>query len=296
MPIGVMPEFIGPSSLESSVTRYWFDGAVGDRRFCKTCGCHIGDYVESLNMWYIAPALLSKDESVFVLDEHIFTLSAPKGLYDWVPQIGSRPLKITNPTDGTADPEIPEVLRDSTGEERLLCKCHCGGVSFTIQRPTTEILADQKLKHFVSNGQKLKWNAYLDGSHETRLSNGVHIGAWVSVTSSACEPMIGPELQIGSAVKFASSSGKIRSFCGVCGATLFRVRCLPDGSADRLIIDISLGIVRAPDGVRAGKWVAWGADEFEDIDQGLQYDKELFTSLYDGFKTWVVSVEDGKDD
>lgn len=289
MPIGVMPQFIHPSSLEHSVTRYWFDGAVGDRRFCKTCGCHIGDYVESLNMWYIAPALFSKDESVFLIDEHIFTLSAPNGLHDWLPRIGERNLRMTNPTDGSEDPEIPETLSNAVEEDTLLCKCHCGGVSFTIQRPQSETLADPKLKQLVSIGEKLKWKAFLDGSHGTRLTNGVHIGAWISVPSSACEPRIEPGLRDGSTTTFSSLPEQVRSFCKVCGATVLRWRKLPDGSKSPLIVDVSLGIARSPDGVRAENWVTWESGDIEGIKEGMEYDKELFSSLHDGFLDWAAS-------
>jgi hypothetical protein len=51
---------------------------------------------------------------------------------------------------------------------------------------------------------------------------------------------------------YESSPGRIREFCSVCGATVFwHDHFRPD------LIDVSVGLLRAPEGARAESWLEW---------------------------------------
>lgn len=299
--------FSGPTT-----TRYFRDGFLGDRRFCTTCGCHVGDYVESLDMWYIATAPFPKDEAVFLIDEHLYTRSAPAGLYDWLPSIGAaRKLKITNPDDGSADPEIPEAeFGGDDGEDRLRCECHCGGVSFTIRRPPPLAGGDGNgngdeaaVRECVSPVHPRRWKAAVDACNDCRLVNGVHVSAWAYVPLSVCEPVIGPDLQVGTSKTYASSPDTLRSFCGVCGATVFYYRHHHQsekrnggGEKNNGVVRISVGIFRAPEGVRADSWLTWRTSEISGLRAGCAYDREYFESLDEGVRNWGLQQYGGQID
>ncbi|KAK7744319.1 hypothetical protein SLS62_010277 [Diatrype stigma] len=315
LPTGVHPNFSGSATTTPTTTRYFRDGFLGDRRFCTTCGCHVGDYVESLDMWYIATAPFPKDETVFLIDEHLYTRSAPAGLYDWLPSIGpARKLRITNPEDGSAEPEIPEAEFGAVdGEDRLRCECHCGGVSFTIRRPpplaVTTTAGDGAggdgnedevavaVRECASPVHPRRWKAVVDACNDCRLVNGVHVGAWAYVPLAMCEPGIGPDLQIGTSKTYASSPGTLRSFCGVCGATVFYYHprhrleehgAEGEGKRHDGVVRISVGVFRAPEGVRADSWLTWRTSEISGLRAGCAYDREYFESLNEGVRNWGV--------
>jgi hypothetical protein len=58
---------------------------------------------------------------------------------------------------------------------------------------------------------------------------------------------------------------------------------LSDGSQD--VVDVSVGILRAPGGVLAEDWLTWNFDLVEGLQDGLVADEELARSLADGLST-----------
>jgi hypothetical protein len=287
LPSGIHPQFVSPSSLDRSVIRYWADGFDSDRRFCSTCGCHMGDYVESNDSWYLAPALFAKDESVFIIDEHIFTQSAPKGVWEWLPSIGERQLKITNPDNECALPIVPVPELGEEGEERLRAECYCRGVSFTVSRPTKENLRDEWIAKFVSPVDKTKWSALIDVDNDCRLISGVHINAWTFVPLNSCSPTIDRSFKHGTMKSYSSSPGVTRTFCGVCGATVFWSSENRVDRDDNPIVDLAVGVLKAPEGVRAENWLTWRTSELANLDAGSRYDADLFQSLQKGMNEWA---------
>jgi hypothetical protein len=148
------------------------------------------------------------------------------------------------------------------------------GVSFSIRRAYKEAIEKKELHPFVVPRQPTKWRAHLDAIHESRLTNGVHIGAWLSATLNACEPKIGPGLRIGSTTVFSPRLGVPRFFCGVCGATLLQTQTEDNIDSDFPVVNISMGIVRAPDSVMAENYVEWRGSKIERLNEGLDYDRE----------------------
>ncbi|KAI1855633.1 hypothetical protein JX265_006036 [Neoarthrinium moseri] len=286
LPKGVAPEFIEPSGLDK-LTAY--QGPQGKRYFCSTCGCHMGDVSLDGKDWVISTSLFAKDETVFQIRTHVFTESASGGgLNEWLPRIGDRELKIWNPKDGSAAPKESKAEYGLKGEDRLRAECHCGGVSFTIPRPTEEVINDPVMSKFVSPVDKSKWIATIDACDDCRLTSGVHVISWTFVPLDQLEPKIKPDLLIGTMKTFVSSPGVLRSFCGVCGATVFYAcddRC---PTVQQNIVDVAVGILRAPEGIRAENWLTWRAGAVGWEASGLQYDEELTKSLGQGCKDWSL--------
>lgn len=291
IPAGIVPQFVPPSGLEK-LTPYTFPGSNCVRYFCSRCGCHMGDVGPHDGKWCLATSLFPGGQAVFASRTHVYTKSAAPGsgaggLFKYIPRIGDNELGTWNPSDSSellAKPMPVEPGPD--GRERLGAQCHCGGVSFTLPRPTEETLNNDVMKKLVSPVDSTKWIARLDLSHESRLTSGAFVSAWVAIPLALYEPAIGPGLSVGASKTYSSSSpAEVRSFCGTCGATVFRMyqQKLSDGSQD--VIDVSVGILRAPGGVLAEDWLTWNFDLVEGLHDGLVADEELARSLADGLST-----------
>ncbi|KAJ7899684.1 DUF636 domain protein [Mycena leptocephala] len=283
IPAGVHPKFIAPSSLESSTTQYTYPKAMSKPTFCTTCGCHMGDYDARQDKWFLATALFPKDETVFIIKTHIYTLSPlDGGAVSWLKNIGDRELEIAFEDDGSDTPNASAAESPGAdGEDRLRAQCHCGGVSFTIPRPTPEVLADETLKPFTSPLDSTKWIACVDPCNDCRLNSGAHIAAWTFVPLSCLSPAVGEDLKLGTSKTYESSPGVQRSFCGVCGATVFYW----DTTRSK-IVDVAIGLLRAPEGVRAENWLTWRTHRVGHLEAGREYDKELYDSLAAALEKW----------
>lgn len=303
LPRGVRPVFVSPSSLASSATGYVHtSGALSERLFCSTCGCHFGDRdlepdKESGEVgWRVATSIFDTHaEDTFQIRTHCFTNSAlAGGLYEWLPTMDGRPVHVWNPDPSDAsfppppgEKDRPRQEFDAHGGERLRAQCHCGGVSFTIPRPTVpEVRGDEFLRRFVSPLEKDRWVATLDACDDCRLVDGTHVAAWTFVPLALLEPRIGPDLQIGTAKTFASSEGVLRSFCGVCGATVF-FDCEERRPSEKShVVDVAVGILRAPEGILAERWLTWRTGRVAWYKCGEKFDPVFARSLAKGIDEW----------
>jgi hypothetical protein len=96
-----------------------------------------------------------------------------------------------------------------------------------------------------------------------RLTSGFEIQTWafiprinISISPSPSQPhkpLDFTQLPTNHPLKaYESSPGRIREFCSLCGATVFwHDRFRPD------LIDVSVGLLRAPEGARAESWLEW---------------------------------------
>lgn len=288
LPAEVTPQFIAPSGLDK-LTPYTWPGSKSTRYFCSTCGCHMGDVSPDDGMWVISTSFFAKDESIFQIKTHVFTESAlGGGLNDWLPQIGDRKLRIWNPDDGSAAPGHPQIEYGGADgrEDRLRAQCHCGGVSFTIPRPNEDDLASPAISSFLSPIDKTKWVGSLDICDDCRGTSGSPIAAWAFIPLDRCEPKIKPDLLIGTSKTFRSSADVLRSFCGRCGATVF-YSCDERRPNDREnVVDVAIGILRAPEGVKAENWLIWRTGRIAHYESGLRYDGALAASLSESLADW----------
>ena len=305
LPRGMQPEFISPSSLSSATGYVHKHGALSERLFCSTCGCHFGDRdLEQPDKettgnpdWRVATSIFeSHGEDTFQIRSHCFTSSAlAGGLYDWLPDLDGRQVHVWNPSpdDKRWPPPPSEAERrprqefDAGGNERLRAECHCGGVSFTIPRPTVpEVVRDEFVSKFVSPVEEDKWMATLDACRDCRLVDGTHVTAWTFVPLALLEPRVGQDLRIGTAKVFASSEGVLRTFCGVCGATVFYDCKERRPSAESHVVDVAVGILRAPEGVLTERWLTWRTGRVGWYESGEEFDPVFARSLARGIDEW----------
>ncbi|OTA95411.1 hypothetical protein M434DRAFT_69408 [Hypoxylon sp. CO27-5] len=182
-------------------------------------------------------------------------------------------------------------------------------------------------REIITNPQNEKWwlcphgdpnpTKYLAGTcacRSCRLTSGFEIQTWAFVprtnifflppnspssTSSASPassdaiPLDFATLPPGILQSYQSSPGVLREFCPRCGATVFwHDRWRPD------LIDVSLGLLDAPEGARAQRWLEWwyGRVSFEEdadnerFGEVASWARNLVGNLARGLKRW----EDGK--
>lgn len=282
-------EFIEPSVKENMST-YYFDGAPSGWQFCSTCGCHIASLAND-GTWVVASSIfLDHSPDKFYIKKHIYSKSAKDGgIACMLPQVGGRQLEDQNPPEDREDAKLVEgeTAFDSNRAERLRAKCHCGGVSFTISRPTEEHANDEFHSKYVSPVDKTKWLATLDICNDCRLVDGTHVIGWTFFPLAICDPPIKGDLKIGTAKTYSSSPGVLRSFCGTCGATVFFTCEDRTLSEETRVVDLATGILRAAEGPMAEKWLTWRT-RVAFLESGKQYDAEFGEALEEGMRRWTA--------
>lgn len=285
----IKPNFIAPSS-PANMTSYVGEGFGCLSDFCSTCGCHIA-MIENGN-WVVSTSIFTDHSpEVFQINRHIFSKSAKDGgIAQFATRVGDREMIDWNPPPEDPRSAVvqsqPEV--DADGQERLRAKCHCGGVSFTVGRPTQEVIDDEFAGQFVSPLDKTKWLATLDACDDCRLTTGTHMIGWTFLPLSACDPPIKSDLKIGTSKTFVSSAGVLRSFCGTCGASVF-FSCderRPDGK--RQVVDLATGVLRAPEGPMAENWLEWRS-KIAWASSGKKFDGDFVEGVQEGINKWVVA-------
>lgn len=271
----------------SSYTEYHSSDKVS-RWFCSTCGAHVVDRAietqkdqgtdhEPLNLekWHIAVCLVEAGETVWDFQSHIFVDSTRDGgLAILLPQIGNKKLKLWKrkpvATVISAEPgdwsgPIPQNVRENaiTHEHTYLeAKCHCGGISFFISRPTEEHNA--AIPSSLRPTDDSKYPAIHDACTTCRLTLSSFPVSWLFVPKAALltcpvSRTSYPEDGIlGTAKSYTSSEGVRRTFCGRCGAGVaYSCADRPD------LVDIAAGLLQLgsgggkAQGVRAEEWIEW---------------------------------------
>ncbi|KAL1882961.1 hypothetical protein Daus18300_000599 [Diaporthe australafricana] len=321
LPAGVAPKFAAPSSSPeaANLTGYKHARARSERFFCTTCGSHVGDRdleqassegaastgAEEMG-WRVSISLFSEQgEDLFQMKTHCFTEGSTggSGLFDFLPRVGGREMKTFNPGPDSGwwssssssglttkdDPPPPGQEFDSEGNEVLRAGCHCGGVSFTIPRPTVPaVTGDAFLSRYVSPAEGGgKWKAFLDVCDDCRLNAGVHVVPWVPVPRALIRPPMPPGLApYGSTLKtYVSSEGTLRGFCDCCGATVVFSCDSRTPTPEQQIVSVPAGLLRAPEGVLAEKWVTWRGC-LANFKSGHRFDPVFAESLLEGLEKW----------
>lgn len=185
----------------------------------------------------------------------------------------------------------PEIPRKKQGHDHLSAYCRCNAVSFSITRPTvasafpSSPYPDLLLPYSstpqtkIDNPDDEKWwlrpigaekpSRYLAGHcacNTCRLTSGFEFQSWAFIpranildTSSGSPTELNltdEKLRPKGLKQYKSSPGRIREFCGTCGATVFWW-----GSERQDLVDVSVGLIdQDQDGLRAEGWLDWHKD------------------------------------
>lgn len=173
---------------------------------------------------------------------------------------------------------------DKKTEESVPVRCRCKGVDFVLRRGNYEGIPKDKLPCNI-DPETHKLSTVFCGCDSCRLQGGYDMWYWAytnlellsAATMDTPFPRSKHELKefvdrkdpaVGSLAYFASKTkaGVLRFFCSTCSATVFFAE---DERPE--LIDISVGLIDAPDGARAEGFLSWslGPIEFKkDADGG----------------------------
>ncbi|KAF1737606.1 hypothetical protein CRV24_003227 [Beauveria bassiana] len=267
---GIEPNWIAPSSSKG-LTSYLIPGVGYTPKSCSTCGCHVGAVGNDDGTWTLATAILKEHgHDIVKIVSHVFNKSAGDcGLAGILTHIQGKALGTWNPEDDQANAAAPKPKLEvgSDGQERLRAQCHCGGVSFTIPRPSKEIAEHNYAKRFVSPLDPTKWYGTLDICDDCRLINGTPVASWIFVPTNAIEPAMGEHLMLGTI--------KTRRYGHV------------------PVVDISTGLLRAPDGAMTECWITWRTRLSFESD-GLAFDKDMTEGVVEGMRKWTMERNGGE--
>lgn len=285
LPPGVAPQWTnGPP--EEKLKGYARPGVEGERLFCPTCGTHVGSWSIKNQQWAVAYPLF--DEKFWKLRFHAYPKSANgEGSVEWLPEVGGQEVLHTGaPERDFFSPSKMEVGPD--GQERLRAECYCGGVSFTIPRPSQEVLQDDYMKKYVSPSDPKKWKAFLDLCRDCGRLTGANVVPWLLVPRVVLEPEMPSDLAFGTMKTYQSSGPNTRGFCGDCGATVLIKTTHRMPSEHQTVLNIAMGIVRAPEGVNATDWVTWRAGKPSWADDARKFDDDFTDALVEAHKDWSI--------
>jgi hypothetical protein len=223
------------------------------------------------------------DENVWKITSHIYTDEAAKdGLWKFLPQINGREIAVSNSEPPPAPQEDQSKVIQASENQQLKAACHCGGVSFSISRPSKDFASDPANRKWVLAGKEDKWLGVLDVCDDCRLVSGTNVAAWTFVPLDHISPRPPGNLLIGSSKDYSSSMGVVRTFCGTCGAVVFY------SCADRPgIVDIAAGLLRDPGSVLAEGWVIWRTGRIAHLSDGMRFDEGFTGGLDEGLQAWA---------
>lgn len=283
LPPGVQPEWAKHSSKDK-LAGYTKPGGRGPRLFCPDCGSHVGYFDPSIGQWTVAWGLF--DETFWQLTYHAYPKSAPGGgLVDWLPKIAENDVQhLITPDD--IPPAQPELEIGPNGEERLRAECACGGVKFTIQRPSQEVIDDDYMGMYVSPKDQKKWKAFLDLCRDCSRLSGDTPTSWMLVPRIAIQPELPLDFKMGTLKTYKSSESNTRGFCGVCAASVFALTTRRVPSERQAVLAVAMGILRAPEGVRAENWATWRSGNIAWAKDAQSYDAAFTGELVEKHGKW----------
>ncbi|KAM6512048.1 hypothetical protein FALCPG4_017035 [Fusarium falciforme] len=312
--------------LSPSLKAYHPTG-TSTRYFCASCGCHLfrAAKIEEEGLdWGAATGAVTclsvQSSSLGRFTSHQYVSDTKDGgLSVWIKSL-----------DGHFDGReaiIPNPQPIKPASDSLEASCSCGNVKFHITRPNgdsrvprrdfTDLMFPYKTtdEHTKQNPNDEKWwiqdsgNKYLAGTcacRSCRLISGFEVQTWAFVPraniffhvpekngTESIVPLDFATLPPGILTSYSSSPNVRREFCGTCGATIFwHEKSLDD------VIDISVGLFRAPDGARAESWLEWwqGRVSFaEEVNTGrtgpeAKVASELINELENGMKEDILSA------
>lgn len=222
--------------------------------FCPVCGMHMLARVlprdqDNIATWFVTCGSLIDAEDVYHPQHQYVEDTIDGGITDTVQSVNNRPVArwAGEPQEGQQLPlHWVSPLRPSLSSipaEKLHARCKCRGVEFWVKRPANGLKSQVKLGH--------KSSCRLDNGMEpyTTATFEVDSDQILLDESGLLSYPLSPDF--GTLRTWLSSTGARKKFCGVCGSSVFLIT----GDASRL--EVSVGVLEAPEGVRAETWLEW---------------------------------------
>ncbi|KAL4949964.1 Mss4-like protein [Aspergillus filifer] len=270
-----------------------------DRYFCGVCGAHVFAYVQRTGHFFVASGVIDDPPQTENIRHWGVNDTEDGGLSSFLPgdvQEGS--LCWLESHSGDQGPERTKSARQRKNPAQLLLQCHCEGIELYITPPDSssekpwspwpDLIVPYYSADSAENKEDAKWwlraakTKYIAGTcacRTCRKASGFPIQTWAFIPKSniLTEQQSETTFREGTLKRYDSSPGVYREFCGRCGASVFW-HC----DQRPLLIDVSVGSLRAESGARAEEWLEWatGRTSFAE----LAVDKSLIRLLEAGMK------------
>jgi hypothetical protein len=292
----------------SSLTPYKSSDIL-TRWFCSTCSTHMYLEYRHDGHFEVSSGTLEKSDGILEFVGHMWIEDTKDGgASDFMPILGGKPAKrwLVAPAQspevplGWKYPKTAAMKTENPTGETLRAHCHCGGVNFYISRPNDEspmasspfpdLLVPYNSGHSADNPDNKPWwlsedrNKCLAGTcacTSCRRISGFDITPWAFIPTSNLSLPSGEPFRrgFGSLKPYNSSPGRTRWFCETCGANVFW-----DGEERPTLLDISVGLLDAESGARAGEWLEWATGRVSFREYG--HNKGLVDALEEGLGKW----------
>ncbi|KAL4865963.1 hypothetical protein BDV12DRAFT_199624 [Aspergillus spectabilis] len=270
------------------------------RYFCRTCGSHVFAHFITTGRFFVASGLVENPPQSEIVRHWAVGDTHDGGLSSFLPGAMAEsdvPCWLDSQSRGRDTASREKVANEYT---QLLARCHCGGIELYITRP--EPTSEEPWSHWpdiivpyysgasAENEEDVKWwlcaekSKYMAGTcacRTCRLASGFPIQTWAFIPKSNILTAQKSPLAfgVGTMRRYESSPEVYREFCSCCGASVFW-HC----EKRPLLIDVSVGLLRAESGSRAEEWLDWatGRTSFAE----MSVDKSLIQQLEAGLKAW----------
>jgi hypothetical protein len=218
--------------------------------------------VGDVTKWCVSAPSVDAEEDIWEFADHLHVRdTGDGGLATLLTNIDGTEIGLWNELHVGDQPDWqPHQRKSDTIEdmiqlkELLHARCYCGGVSFSISRPTGHETFTEIDKNNVRK-DKTKWLGIHDVCNSCRVTISTFVISWlfpsrdhITLSDGAPYPADG---MFGTAKLYKSSGGVERTFCGTCGATVSYV------TAERPhVVDIAAGLL-VVENARAEDWVEW---------------------------------------
>lgn len=135
--------------------------------------------------------------------------------------------------------------------DKLHARCKCRGVEFWIKRHANGLKSRVKLGHQSSRRLDNGMEPYATATFEVE-SDQIFSGESGLLSYPQCP-------DFGTLRTWWSSAEAGKKFCGVCGASVFLI------TGDETKLEVSVGVLEAPEGVRAESWLEWPPEYGKDM-------------------------------
>jgi hypothetical protein len=265
-----------------------YDSSKTHRRYhCGTCGC--STFVEKMGQWFAIAGIIERRKDTGPSDvKDVVRVEIHKWIKDTVDGGMIPKMLKLGKSDNSRDIELretslearimkPDEIREMEKasvakgqdkpslDEKLIAKCHCGGVDLRIRRADYTNDTQGMAETYIPP-DKDKYIAYFCVCRSCRLQTGVSTVPWcyvppanITIASTGEQVKVGsdamsPEANKGTTLKvYKSSEDVYRSFCDKCGASVF----YRAEEEDHNVVDVAVGLLRTDEGIMARRWLDW---------------------------------------
>lgn len=265
MPLLSEREYRPSEELSQKLTGFEFSKDRITHYFCPVCGMHMlarvlpKDRNTTIATWFATCGSLIDAGNVYHPQHEYVEDTIDGGVTNAVQFVNNKPVSrwARQPNQGQqlplywVSPLRPSL--SSIAADKLHARCKCRGVEFWVTRPANGLRSQVKLGHHNSCRLDNGMEPYATATFEVEPD---HI---LLDESGLLSYTLRPDF--GTLRTWCSPAEASKKFCGVCGASVF----LAKGDGSRL--EVSVGVLEAPEGVRAESWLQWPPEYGTDLER-----------------------------